>query len=156
MDSQVTCPNCKWSVSSSDFFCPVCGKNLKEKLLSTSLTRQLLIYLLSVFLPPFGIWPAIKYLRQSDDKSKKIGLAAIFLTVISIVITIWLTAGFINSFSKGFSSQLNLFEGIGYWSSELKSAEAKTNKLSISGLIAHGFSRWRTEERAKSPLGGEN
>ena len=114
MDSQVTCLYCKRNISLSDFFCPNCGKKLKEKPLSTTFTRQLLIYLLSVFFPPFGIWPAIKYLRQSDERSKKIGLVALFLTIISIVITTWLTISFLNSIGKEFSNQLNIYQGIDY------------------------------------------
>ena len=84
-----------------------------KKPLSTSPSKQLLIYLLSVLLPPLGLWPAVKYLRQPDEKSKKIGLAAILLTVISIILTIWLSAGFVNSFQKQLGTQLNLYQDIG-------------------------------------------
>lgn len=73
-----------------------------------------MIYFVSFFLPPLGICPAIKYLRQSDEKSKKIGLAALFLTIISIVITSWLTISLINSFNKQLGNQLNLYQGIDY------------------------------------------
>jgi len=114
MDSQSTCIYCKGNISSSNYFCPNCGKKIKEKPLSTTFGRQLLVYLLSIFLPPLGIWPAIKYLHQQDEKSKKIGLIALFLTIASIVITIWLTISFINSFSKGLDNQLNLYQGIDF------------------------------------------
>jgi len=114
MDFQTTCIYCKGGISLSDYFCPNCGKKLKEKLLSTTFSKQLLIYLVSFFLPPLGIWPAIKYLRQQDEKSKKIGLTAIFLTIISIVATSWLTISFINSFDKEFNDQLDLFQGLDY------------------------------------------
>lgn len=73
-----------------------------------------MIYFVSFFLPPLGIWPAIKYLRQSDEKSKKIGLAALFLTIASIVITSWLTIHLINSFSGGLGGQFDIYEGIDY------------------------------------------
>ena len=85
-----------------------------EKPLSTTFLKQLLIYSVSFFLPPLGIWPAIKYLRQSDEKSKKIGLVALFLTIISIVITSWLTISFINSFNKELGNQFNLYQEIDY------------------------------------------
>ncbi len=112
MDSQLTCIYCKGNISPSDYFCPNCGEKIKEKSLSTTIGRQLLVYLLSVFLPPLGIWPAIKYLRQQDKKSKKIGLTALFLTIASIVITSWLTINFINSFREELNNQLNLYQGI--------------------------------------------
>jgi len=114
MEAETTCTYCKGNISLTDYFCPNCGKKLKEKSLSTTLLKQLLIYFISFFLPPLGIWPAIKYLRQSDGKSKKIGLAALFLTIISIAITIWLTINFINSFNKELGSQLDLYQGIEY------------------------------------------
>jgi len=96
------------------YFCPKCGKKLKDKLPSTTFSKQLIVYAISFFLPPFGLWPAIRYLRQQDDKSKKIGLAAIFLTIISILLTIWLTTSFINSFNKELNNQLRLYQDIGY------------------------------------------
>ena len=114
MDLQTTCVYCKGNISLSDYFCPNCGKKLKEKPLSTTFLKQLLIYFVSFFLPPLGIWPAIKYLRQSDEKSKKIGLAALFLTIISIVITSWLTISLISSFNKKLGNQFNLYQGIDY------------------------------------------
>lgn len=80
----------------------------------TTFSKQLWIYLVSFFLPPFGIWPAVKYLRQPDEKSKKIGLVAIFLTIISLLITVWLTMNFINSFNRQLNSQLDLYQGVGY------------------------------------------
>ena len=114
MDSQTTCPDCKANISLSDYFCPSYGKKIKEKPLSTTLLKQLSIYFISFFLPPLGIWPAIKYLRQADEKSKKIGLAALFLTIISIVIASWLTTNLINSFNKELGNQLNLYQDIDY------------------------------------------
>jgi len=94
MDSRLTCP--------------------QEKPLSTSLTKQLLIYLLSVSLPPLGLWPAVRYLRQKDEKAKKIGLVAILLTLVSIAVTIWAAAEFIRSLGQNFGSQLNMFEDLDY------------------------------------------
>jgi len=114
MEPQLTCPYCKNNISTSDYFCPTCGKKLKDKPVSTTFARQLVIYLTSFFLPPFGLWPAIRYLRQQDQKAKKIGLAALFLTIISIVITVWMTTSFISSFNKELNNQLNLYQGVGY------------------------------------------
>ncbi len=113
MDLQSLCSNCKGNTSPTDFFCPHCGKKLREESLSTTFAKQIWLYFLSFFFPPFGIWPAIKYLRQEDEKSKKIGIALLFITIISIVITLWFTLGFVNSFNKEFNSQMKLYQGTG-------------------------------------------
>jgi len=113
MDFQTTCPQCKGNITLLDYFCPVCGKKLKEKPLTTTFSKQLWIYLVSFFLPPLGIWPAVKYIRAPDEKSKRIGWAAIILTIISVLITIRLTMSFINSFNKQLNSQLDLYSGMG-------------------------------------------
>jgi len=49
------CPTCHQPVSPEDYFCPNCGKDLKAKPLSVSITTQIGIYLLSIFLPPLGL-----------------------------------------------------------------------------------------------------
>lgn len=95
-------------------FARLAGKKVKEKPLATTFLKQLPVYLVSFLLPPLGIWPAIKYLRQADEKSKKIGFLALLLTLISIVITIWLSINLVNSFSRGLNDQLNLYQGLDY------------------------------------------
>lgn len=81
----------------------------KDKPLSTTTAKQLSIYFLSFFLPPFGLWPAIKYLKQEDRKSKAIGLIAIFLTVLALTVSIFFTLGSINIVSKVLNSNSNLY-----------------------------------------------
>jgi uncharacterized membrane protein YqaE (UPF0057 family) len=107
MEPQLCCPNCKQVVLPQNYFCPNCGKKLKEKPQSTAILRQILIYLLSIFLPPLGLWPAIKYIKQKDNKSKMIGCIAIVLTIISAGISIWLYLGFINTINQQLNQQLN-------------------------------------------------
>lgn len=108
METQLNCPNCKQNISIEAYFCPNCGKKLKDKPQSTTIGRQLFIYLLSFLLPPLGLWPGIKYLKQKDNKSRMVGIIAILLTVISIAITVWLSFGFINEFNKQLNTSLNL------------------------------------------------
>ncbi len=83
---------------------------LKDKSLSTTIGRQLYIYFLSFLLPPLGLWPGIKYLKQKDEKSRMIGFIAIVLTIISTALTIWATVGFINVFNQQLNSSLNLYK----------------------------------------------
>ena len=102
-----TCPACKTLTYAVYYFCPNCGKQLRAKPLSTSISKQIGVYLLSVFVPPFGLWPAFKYLMQKDMKAKAVGLTAIILTVLSLVITTYYTIGFFSKLNQfiGLSSQ---------------------------------------------------
>jgi hypothetical protein len=96
----MVCSACNASVPSSANFCPNCGKGLRAIPPATTLSRQIIVYLISFFVAPFGLWYAWKYLKQEDIKSRKIGIAAIALTVISIAITFWTMAGLYNSVSQ--------------------------------------------------------
>ena len=76
--------------------------------MSTSVATQIGVYLLSFFLPPFGLIPALRYMRQTDRKSKIIGVVAIVLTAISLVVSVYYAIIFINQFNQTLTSQLNL------------------------------------------------
>jgi uncharacterized membrane protein YvbJ len=85
------CPQCHTKVRDADYFCFNCGKNLNPVPKSTSATAQTVLYLKSVLLPPLGIWYALPYLREDNQKSKMVGVVAIVLTVISLLIAFKLT-----------------------------------------------------------------
>lgn len=104
--TQITCPKCGAINFVSSNFCQACGKQLREVPLSTSVAKQLGIYLLSFFLPPLGLMPGIKYLRVHDSKANIVGLIAIILTIVSIILTFWTFSGLINSYTKLLESQL--------------------------------------------------
>lgn len=94
------CKNCNLPVLPEFYFCPNCGKQLREKSLTVSVLTQIGVYLLSFFLPPFGLYPGIKYLKQSDPKTKLIGWIAVALTLISIGLSIFIFAGFMQQVSQ--------------------------------------------------------
>jgi hypothetical protein len=83
------CSSCALPVLAEFYFCPNCGKQLRPKPLTISLGKQIGVYLLSFFLPPLGLYPAIKYLRQPNKKTKIIGVVAIVLTIFSIAISLY-------------------------------------------------------------------
>lgn len=89
------CPMCHQAVLPEFYFCPNCGKNLREKPLSTSLSSQISIYLLSIVTPPLcfltiGYWHGMKYLKSKDPKAKEIGIISIVLMTLSTIGAIWL------------------------------------------------------------------
>jgi predicted nucleic acid-binding Zn ribbon protein len=95
------CPACKAAIPVAANFCPICGKQLKP---DTRFFKKVIVYSVSLFLPPFGLWYAVKYLKQGDYESRKIGIISIILTIISIMVMIWITAGIISSLSQAFSA----------------------------------------------------
>ena len=107
MEPNLLCKYCNANITSLDFFCPNCGKQIKEKPVAVGVGTQIGVYFLSFFLPPLGLWPAIKYLRQEDTVSKRIGIIAIVLTVISVIITLWSFSAFLNLMSGQLNSQIN-------------------------------------------------
>jgi uncharacterized membrane protein YvbJ len=105
--SPLICPQCHLPVSLDDYFCPNCGKNLREKPPSTTWLTQLGLYALSFFLPPLGLWPAVKYLKSADPKAKKIGWVIVVITVIAIIISIWLFQIFLVQVQDSFNNAIN-------------------------------------------------
>ncbi|HYM65003.1 MAG TPA: zinc ribbon domain-containing protein [Candidatus Sulfotelmatobacter sp.] len=108
------CKYCQFPVSDNFYFCPNCGKKLIEPPLPTTPIKQLKLYLISFFLPPFGILPSIKYIMEKNEKAKIIGVISLVLSIVSIILTINLA---INLFSNPLGSdtkQLQELRNLGY------------------------------------------
>ena len=91
------CPSCHTAVSASANFCSQCGKKLKEPLLSLSVARQTLIYFVSLFLAPFGLRFAFKYLKQPTAKARAVGIVSVVLTVLAVVLAVVIVWAFFGS-----------------------------------------------------------
>ncbi|MCL4353542.1 zinc ribbon domain-containing protein [Patescibacteria group bacterium] len=110
----LSCPQCHQTVLESYYFCPNCGKNLKPAPLSITPLKQIGIYALSIFLPPLGLWPGVKYLMGSNKKAKVVGTVAIILTVLSTVISAWLFINWVNGINNSVNKELMRYQGLGY------------------------------------------
>lgn len=111
MEASLTCPACHAEVRPTDYYCYNCGKSLKEKPPSTALSTQVGLYLLSFFLPPFGLLRGLKYLKQPDQASKTIGIMTVVLTIVSIIITAVLVINTMNTVNTQVNEQLQNFGG---------------------------------------------
>ena len=100
MEASTACNVCNDPIQVNWNFCPNCGNILRVKPLSTSVLRQLVIYSVSFFLPPFGLGYAFKYLRQDDRKARIIGIISIILTILSIYAIIMSFKMFMDYYSK--------------------------------------------------------
>lgn len=107
---QIFCPKCKSEIFEENYFCPNCGQVLRSKPADTGIPKQILIYLVSFFLAPFGLGYVFTYLKQPDKKTRRIGIAALVLTILAIVSTIFLAKGFLE-FEYG---MINSLTGQGY------------------------------------------
>ena len=112
---QKVCEKCHFPIADNFYFCPNCGKKIKDLPLSTSVSKQIYIYALSIILPPLGLWPGIKYIRQKDPKAKRIGIIAIVLTIVATVVTVWITMGIMNNIlGQASSNQMQQLQNLGY------------------------------------------
>ena len=91
------CPSCHAVVSEAAYFCSNCGKPLKAQPESISIGRQIVVYLISFFLAPFGLFFAFKYLKHPDKKSRTIGMIIIALTIFAIFITLFTARVFLET-----------------------------------------------------------
>ncbi|HSD98124.1 MAG TPA: zinc ribbon domain-containing protein [Patescibacteria group bacterium] len=101
-NSQFVCPVCGSITAPDDVFCSHCGTKL-NRVVAIGWVRQIWIYFVSFFLPPFGLIWTWKYLRSDKPPLKRIGWISLLLTVVSIILTAWVTVGFF----QGVSSQIN-------------------------------------------------
>ena len=108
INPEIICPSCKSSVAADAFFCPVCGKQLKDKPPEITLLKQITAYLVSLFLPPLGLWYVWKYYRAGDYASKRIAIICLILTLVSMIFTLWYTVEIVNSINQSIGQINNL------------------------------------------------
>lgn len=106
-----SCPTCHQPTISTYYFCPNCGTKLKTAPLSTSFSKQLTAYLVSIFAPPFGLWYVYKYARSEGKNAKIVSLICLVLTIISLGVTTWLMIGFMNTVNEQMTKQLQVLQG---------------------------------------------
>lgn len=105
------CKYCKSAVQESFYFCPNCGRKLKEPPFKFSIGKTIVILLGSFLLPPIGLIPGIRYFLKNDIRAQIIGILAIALTIISMGIFIVTTANLINRTMNTYNSIMELQGG---------------------------------------------
>lgn len=100
----VVCPVCSYQIQPEWFFCPKCGKMIREAPIVISISKQILIYLVSFFLAPFGLGWGFKYIKSKDLKVRMVGIIAIVLTILSIVLMIVWFKSFMDQYAQTLNS----------------------------------------------------
>ena len=100
------CPSCNFTIQNDWYYCPNCGKTLRNKPITVSVAKQLLIYSVSFFLAPLGLAWGIRYIRNSNRNTRIVGLISIILTLIAIAFTIY-------SFGSIMAKYTNMLNNLG-------------------------------------------
>jgi hypothetical protein len=81
------CPKCRIRLKEVGVYCQWCGHKLfgDDKV---SVGKEILMYVVSLALPPFGLGWALKYLRLGTPQGKRIALIIFILTAVSLLGTI--------------------------------------------------------------------
>ena len=93
------CSNCKKEIASEDIFCPHCGHKTDRPGTVLTSPQRIKIYLASFFLSPFGLIWFFKYFRDENPENKKVGYAALVITLLPLILTMIIGARYIKSFS---------------------------------------------------------
>lgn len=72
-----------------------------------TLGKKVGLYIFSILIPPFGIIPAIRYIRNSDPSIKKVGITLLILTLIAFIVNVWIGIYFMNTLNETINQQLN-------------------------------------------------
>ncbi len=72
---------------------------------------QVGLYLLSVLLPPLGLWPGMKYLRSSYAPARRVGIIVAVLTAVSFVVSLIIFEHWLSNAVQQASNTLNSFGG---------------------------------------------
>lgn len=114
MDSSVQdiCPFCHQPISQDYYFCPNCGKGLKQASLPTDINTQIKLYAFSIILPMIAFlfvtrWQGIRYFKSEDPKAKQIGQIACVLLFLSTIFTIWYSVVWTQNFVKSQVDSMN-------------------------------------------------
>lgn len=100
------CKFCQAQVSESFYFCPNCGKKIKEPPFKFSLGKSISIIVFAVLFPPLGIIPGIKYFLKDDRRAQFVGIITIAVTIIASIVIVIFTINLFNSFSKTYQEIL--------------------------------------------------
>ena len=111
MPENILCLSCQNTIDPQWYFCPNCGKQLREKTANISLQKQLFMYAISFFLAPFGLVWGTKYIRSSDPKTKTVGIVIVALTILSLILMVTLFKAALDQYAKLLN---NLSNGVGY------------------------------------------
>ncbi len=129
--ASLECKYCKALVIDTFYFCPNCGKKLKEPPFKFSISKSIGVLTFSILFPPFGIIPGIRYFLKDDHRAQAIGIAAIAITIISSILLVLYSIKFINQTVNTYNQIYQMQEVI---NSPSSSAQDQIQELQKAGF----------------------
>ncbi len=103
-----SCKYCKSAVQESFYFCPNCGKKIKEPPFKFSLAKSITIIVAAILIPPFGIIPGVKYFLKDDRRAQFVGIITIAVTVIATGLFIIVTSRVLNYYKAAYNQVMQI------------------------------------------------
>jgi uncharacterized membrane protein YvbJ len=91
------CPHCNKEIDLTDKFCPNCGNKLPEKDLPFSTGQKLKIYMVSVFLAPFGLYWFFKFFKNENIEKRKVAYNALYISIVMIIVIFIINSYFVKT-----------------------------------------------------------
>ncbi|MDE2001793.1 MAG: zinc ribbon domain-containing protein [Patescibacteria group bacterium] len=105
------CSKCKAEVLPEYYFCPNCGKKLREKPIATSALMQIGVYLVCIFLPPLGLYYTYRYFKLGTRD----GVIIAWVTIILTVASLWISWVLLQDVWNTYTQYLNAYTGLGLY-----------------------------------------
>lgn len=106
----MVCKYCSLPVTPVDYFCPNCGKKLKDKPVSTGFGALVWLFGLSAFAPPFGIGLTIKYMKSEDEQARALGWVSLIVTIVALILTILLTKSLMDNLNQKINTEMQKYQ----------------------------------------------
>lgn len=113
MELSLPCSQCGKDIKTGYNFCPSCGKQLRAVPIQIGTGKLVYVLLVSVLLPPLGLFWGIKYVFQDDQKTKITGILAIVLTIISFLVNLWAASYILGSLSSSVNGNIEQYRQLG-------------------------------------------
>ena len=111
IQQKIPCPNCKNQIDSNVFYCPICGKKVKEKSVGTGFWPMAGLFALCIVLPPLNIPLSFRYIRSTDPRVKTLGWVSIGIMVLSLIIITLATINIVNEVNRQVEEQMQMYLG---------------------------------------------
>ena len=113
VETTLACPFCSKQIDPRDYFCPNCGKKVREKPVSTGFWGLAALFGVSLLAPPFGLGLTMRYVKSADQKAKTMGWISLVLTISTLVIFSWWGIVWAQNVSKRVSESLKQYQNLG-------------------------------------------